>query len=242
MTACRIHRYTAPVIDVLRHLSFDVLVAVVAGVNVGVSAKVAKLHDRSDDDGALETSTSSNETTGKFQSHVSELTTLSVPSTGPTSTAPPQSYFRLPQFVLNILDLLILFLFWLTGVSVPSIFSLWYFCVFLVLNIMWSTHFKHIRCVSRMLRLVSLVYSAVHLIVLYLYQFQSFQLAAPSTEFVNTNNLLARYVIRRYVCMRAVVSCEYHLQVCHNCSQNHTYLIILTLTLYFFSCVFQSPW
>ncbi len=170
------------------------MVAVVAAVCVGVSIKVATLHNKQDGGGSLEASTTSeNDTSTPEQSTLTEFSSLSVPSAN-ASSIPPQSYHKLPKWVLAIFDILIFFLFGLSGVAVPSIASFWYYAIFLLLSIMWSIHFKYAQSIIRIIRLVSLVYTAIHILVLYLYQFQSFQLVAPSTSFDSTNDLLLRLV------------------------------------------------
>ena len=194
-------RYTSPIEDIIRHLSLDVLVAVVASVSVGVSIKVATLHNKREGgslDDTQDSISSGTEVPRVEQSTLTEFSSLSTTST--TNTKPPQSYHKLPKWMLSIFDLLIFFLFGLTGVAVPSIVSFWYFSVFLLLCIMWSTHFKYTESIGRVLRLISIVYSAVHILALYLYQFQSFQLAAPSMSFDNTNNLLVRLVFVEQAC------------------------------------------
>ncbi len=174
----------------------------VAAVSVGMSAKVATLHNRPDRD-LLD---SSNEpVAGSAHPVPSELTNLSTPpTTNYASSCLPQSYLRLPQWLLVVLDVLIFFLFWLSGVTVPSIVSFWYFAVFLVMCWAWSVHFSHTHSLGRVLRILSLVYSAVHILVLYLYQFQSFQLVAPSTTYGNINDLMVRCVPYCIIIMNTV--------------------------------------
>ena len=175
----------------------------IAAVSVGMSAKVATLHNRPDSD-LLD---SSNEPIDSAHPVPSELTNLSTPPTNNyASTCLPQSYLRLPRWLLVVLDILIFFLFWLSGVAVPSIVSFWYFAVFFVMCWAWSIHFSHTQSLGRVLRIISLVYSAVHILLLYLYQFQSFQLVAPSTAYENIDDLMVR-------CVYCIVSYEHCLLI-----------------------------
>lgn len=164
------NRFTvSPLKDSIRHVFLDVIVVMVSSVSVGVAIKVAKLNSRPQ---SRPDSTMSN-----------------TPTNGTTMQ---NHYVKLPKWAVSVLDISLFFLFLLCSVLVPSVLSFWYFFVFLSLAIMWSIHFKRAGLVVRSLRTISLVYTAVHLIVLYLYQFQSFQLAVPSKSFNNLSHLIVR--------------------------------------------------
>lgn len=157
------------------------IVVMVSSVSVGVAIKVSRLNN---------SASQSPTRTPTMSSSLSESATLNVSSIGGSNTL--QHYIELPSWAVSVLDISLFFLFLLSGVAVPSILSFWYFFVFLLLAIMWSIHYKHAGLVVRSLRTISLIYTAIHLIVLYLYQFQSFQLAAPSTSFGSLKHLVVR--------------------------------------------------
>ena len=187
------NRYTAPTLDVVRYLLPDVLVVIVSSVCVGVAVRVSALHDKPKTE-SLEVSGSSSSGDPPITHHPADsdeakLVTLTLLGEGVTSA---QSYFKLPKYLLVVMDILIFFLFWLSGVAVPSLTSVWYFLVFLSLALMWSIHFSEIQSISRILKFVSLIYSAVHILALYLYQFQSFQLDAPTIPIHRSSSLVVR--------------------------------------------------
>ena len=93
----------------------------------------------------------------------------------------------------KVIDVFIFFMFWLCGVVVPSVTSLAYFIAFLLLCLLWSLHIKNCLPV-RVLRSVCLVFSAGHILVLYLYQFQSAQLVFSVYPTDTTESLLSRLV------------------------------------------------
>ena len=72
----------------------------------------------------------------------------------------------------------------------PSLSSAIYFIIFLILGTMWACH-KAFRLRRKKafayLRFTLMVYSGVHVVTLYMYQFQFFQTSLPP------ESLLARY-------------------------------------------------
>lgn len=68
-----------------------------------------------------------------------------------------------------------------SGVILPSLLNALYFVVFLALATWWSLY-KSLGQKFAYLRIAMAVYTALHLIVLYLYQFEFFQDALPHTE------------------------------------------------------------
>ena len=97
----------------------------------------------------------------------------------------------LPRWTVPIFDLAIFALVWLAGVALPSVTSFFYFALFLVLMLSWSLHLTIVG-VTRILRTLALVYSSLHFLLLYLYQFQSFQEEVPTQPYDTTDSLLAR--------------------------------------------------
>ena len=169
------------------------LVAILSSVCVGVAASVLSLHNKTGTE-SLDVSTSSTTRDPPVaqqptDNNLTEMSTLALPDDSASST---QSYFKLPKYLLVVMDVLIFFLFWLSGVVVPSLTSVWYFLVFLSLALMWSIHFSKIQSISRILKFVSLIYSAIHILALYLYQFQSFQLDAPAIPIHRSSSLVVR--------------------------------------------------
>ena len=85
-------------------------------------------------------------------------------------------------FVKELIFLILLFMcssFW------PSLLSIPYFMFFLMLLTKWSLSSKiHDTKFQLSLKIILLFYLALHILVIYLYQIQIFQLALPNTEFV----------------------------------------------------------
>lgn len=85
------------------------------------------------------------------------------------------------------------------GIAVPSVTSFAYYAVFLSLLALWGLHLRLQQSV-RLLRAAVMFYSALHILMLDLYQFQGFQSAvsvfvedSPSVVANTTDSLLARY-------------------------------------------------
>ena len=97
----------------------------------------------------------------------------------------------LPGWTVLMFDVAIFALVWLGGVALPSVISFFYFAMFLVLTLNWSLHLTFVR-VFRFLRTLALIYSALHFLLLYLYQFQSYQEEVSTQPYDTTNSLLAR--------------------------------------------------
>lgn len=86
-------------------------------------------------------------------------------------------------------------LFGMSGVAVPSLTSLAYYLVFLTVLVIWSFHQTvRLRVLVRVLRCILTFYTMVHLIVLYLYQFQAAQQNIPLLPDDTAKSLLARYM------------------------------------------------
>ncbi len=78
-----------------------------------------------------------------------------------------------------------------TGVAVPSISAYSYYIVFLVILVLWSLHLK-LKMVVRCLKVVVMLYAALHLVVLDLYQFQSGQELIKFEPLNSSLSLVAR--------------------------------------------------
>ena len=170
-------------VDVVRHLLPDIIVLIISLISVGVAIKISLSHTSNNDEDAV-----SSIPTDDPPSE-SELSALSHPVPIPVSSV--QSYFKLPKWVLVMIDILIFFLILLCGVTVPSISSVLYYITFIVLSVSWSLHFQCVQLI-RVIRMITLVYSAGHILILYLYQFQSAQLLIPVSPQDTTESLLAR--------------------------------------------------
>ena len=75
---------------------------------------------------------------------------------------------------------------------VPSLTSLTYYLCFLLLLGVWSLHMRALVLV-RILRVLLVIYSTLHLVMLDLYQFQSAQTLVPINPNTTTTSLLGRY-------------------------------------------------
>ena len=91
---------------------------------------------------------------------------------------------------------------YIVGVAVPSLTSFVYYAVFLVLLVIWSVH-SRLAGLVRVLRTLLTLHSALHLLVLHLFQFSAAQNQIQlgpcpmpdSNDYCNTtNSLLARSV------------------------------------------------
>ena len=167
-------------VDILRYLLPDVVVLAVSVISLGFTIKVATLGSSSS--AALEDPVTVQGST--------EATSLSSSSPTPTLVK-EQDYLRLPQLSLYIIDFLIFILLWLCGVSYTSVTSFAYFAFFLLLAILWSVQLT-ISSLIRSLRILTMLYTAVHFVVLYLYQFQAGQLLLPYQDLNTTKSLIAR--------------------------------------------------
>ena len=104
---------------------------------------------------------------------------------------------------------------YIVGVAVPSLTSFVYYAVFLVLLVIWSVHLR-LAGLVRVLRTLLTLHSALHLLVLHLFQFSAAQdhiqlgpcPVPDSNDYCNTtNSLLARSV-------HIILSSLYQHQVC----------------------------
>ena len=141
----------------------DVVVLAASTITLGITIKVATLGSSSsaavEDEQSMQGST--------------EATSLS--SSSPPPLTKEQDYLRIPKLFLYMIDFLIFALLWLCGVSYASVTSFAYFAFFLLLAILWSVQITFSSLI-RSLRIVAMLYTAVHFVVLYLYQFQAGQL------------------------------------------------------------------
>lgn len=97
----------------------------------------------------------------------------------------------------NIMPYFIAVMLLVGGIMLPSLASAIYFIMFLILGTMWACH-KAIRLRRKKafayIRFALMVYSGIHVITFYLYQFQFFQSSLPP------DSLLARWVLRSMIC------------------------------------------
>ena len=98
-----------------------------------------------------------------------------------------------------------------TGIAVPSLTSFAYYAVFLVLLVIWSVHMK-LAGLVRVLRTILTFYSALHLLVLHLFQLSSAQshiqdgpCHVAMADCSQTSSLLARLVLVVCVLQNAMV-------------------------------------
>lgn len=92
---------------------------------------------------------------------------------------PPKQTF---SYVTTAWNFMVVFLLWLSGVSTASVLNFPYFVASIYLSLCWALRLNHARLFiisQRVVVMLVTVYSAVHLIVLYLYQFQSAQDLVP---------------------------------------------------------------
>ena len=178
--------FTVPPVDIVRHIVPDVVIFLVSSVTVGVAIKIALLHGE-DDNIPSERQSPEQQRIEIKETPLTEATSLSR-----SHQTAHQEFNKLPSWVLLVYDILIFFLLLLCGVAVPSLISLFYFSFFLLLSFLWSFHLHHLF-VIRWLRCLALIYSSLHILILYLYQLQSAQLLIPVSPTDTTSSLLARY-------------------------------------------------
>ena len=105
---------------------------------------------------------------------------------------PPKQTFTCVTTAWNFM---VVFLLWLSGVCVASVLNFPYFVASIYLSLCWALRLNHTKrfiVSQRVVTILITVYSAVYLIVLYLYQFQSAQ------DLVPRPSISARYIV--YVC------------------------------------------
>ena len=90
----------------------------------------------------------------------------------------------------NVMPYFIAVMLLVGGIMLPSLASAIYFIIFLILGTLWACHrafrLRRKRAFAY-LRFALMVYSGVHVMTLYMYQFQFFQTSLPP------ESLLARY-------------------------------------------------
>lgn len=98
----------------------------------------------------------------------------------------------------NVMPYFIAVMLLVGGIMLPSLASAIYFIIFLILGTLWACH-KAFRLQRKRafayLRFALMVYSGVHVLTLYMYQFQFFQTSLPP------ESLPARYYTFPFSCM-----------------------------------------
>ena len=103
-------------------------------------------------------------------------------------------HWKMPPFVVRCLDLAIFVMLGACGVTVPSLTSSLYLAIFLVKATLWAVHLEWWnRRLS--VRLLLLVYTGCHLLVVYLYQFEVAKKLIPLQPANTTTSMVARWVI-----------------------------------------------
>ena len=96
----------------------------------------------------------------------------------------PQHFRMCPDSTAwdNVMPYFIAFMLLAGGIMLPSLASAIYFVMFLILGTMWACH-KAVRLQRKrafaFVVLALMVYSAVHFLTFYMYQFQFFQKVLP---------------------------------------------------------------
>ena len=125
----------------------------------------------------------------------------------------------------NIMPYFIAVMLLVGGIMLPSLASAIYFIMFLILGTMWACH-KAIRLRRKKafayIRFALMVYSGIHVITFYLYQFQFFQSSLPP------DSLLARWVLRSVICTCCAwnsLECCFHPQPRLQCRRPYNVLL-----------------
>ena len=112
---------------------------------------------------------------------------------------PPKQTF---SYVTTAWNFMVVFLLWLSGVSIASVLNFPYFVASVYLSLCWALRLNHARFFiisQRIVIMLVTMYSAVHLIVLHLYQFQSAQDLVPrpsiSARYVRTVDVCKTYTV-----------------------------------------------
>eukprot|EP00731_Ephydatia_muelleri_P033631 Em0034g13a len=99
-------------------------------------------------------------------------------------------HWKMPPFVVRCLDLAIFVMLGACSVTVPSLTSSLYFVIFLVKATLWAVHLEWWnRRLS--VRLLLLVYTGCHLLVVYLYQFKVAKKLIPLQPANTTTSMVA---------------------------------------------------
>jgi hypothetical protein len=183
--------------DVARHLLPDCLVLITGIVNLVTNALIVAQVRKCDRNSELE----GDQSVGEERQSVQDITSGDQNPSGSISTphypCHVQCYWQLPKGVTVLFEVCIFITLGLSGVAVPSITSFIYYGVFMIILAVWSCHQSqqsHWKVVMRMLRSGLTFYTMLHLIVLYLYQFQAAQQNIPLQPDTTMQSLLIRYI------------------------------------------------
>jgi hypothetical protein len=177
-------------LDIVRQLLPDVIVLAIASITTGICIKVAtiKLEKENITDNNVPPSTTNTEPLPSLLTSDEGLESFSpVQQDDAVPSEMPQEHVKLPAWVPIIFDMLIFFTCLLCGSIVPSLTSFCYYAIFLIQMLLWCFHLK-LAVVVRSIRFFLLAYACLHMSVVYLYQFQSFQLILPVSSMDDTRD------------------------------------------------------
>ncbi len=119
-----------------------------------------------------------------------------------------------PTVIINLLgQFLVVLLLAASGIAYPSVISSLYFLTFLAAATWWACY-KAVGRKFAVCRVLLLIYSGAHLVLLYLYQFQFFQVALAPQDFYARqvsfflSVCLSFFLSFLCVCLRLCVFCK----------------------------------
>ena len=202
------HRFDVNAADVVRHLLPDIVVLVISILSLLLIILISLTQfshaggsDRQEgtqrksgesiDEGSYHSIDSKSDPQNTPSKRSSKSSVHSVDPERQSERPPKSTFFSKPpkqasfSYLTAAWNFLVVFLLWLGGVCIASALNFPYFLASIYLSLCWALHLNQARFFiisQKVVVMLVTVYSAVHLIVLYLYQFQSAQDLVPRSS------------------------------------------------------------
>lgn len=173
-----------PSVDIVRNYLPDVVVFLITVVTMAIMAHLSKevSNTEAEPQQTIE---------GERMLQTSAEQGLVLPNP-PSDTKPTSDHCWVVAH--GCLDLAIFVMTGACGVSVPSLTSMVYFLLFLLRATLWALHFDRWTRLWSAVRVLLLIYTGCHLVMVYLYQFEKAQELIPLQPTNTTSSLLGRWV------------------------------------------------
>ena len=173
-----------PSVDIVRNYLPDVVVFLITVVTMAIMAHLSKevSNTEAEPQQTIE---------GERMLQTSAEQGLVLPNP-PSDTKPTSDHCWVVAH--SCLDLAIFVMTGACGVSVPSLTSMVYFLLFLLRATLWALHFDKWTRLWSAVRVLLLIYTGCHLVMVYLYQFEKAQELIPLQPTNTTSSLLGRWV------------------------------------------------
>ncbi|KAL5467228.1 hypothetical protein EMCRGX_G031428 [Ephydatia muelleri] len=210
-----------PSVDIVRNYLPDVVVFLITVVTMAIMAHLSKevSNTEAEPQQTIE---------GERMLQTSAEQGLMLPNP-PSDTKPTSDHCWVVAH--GCLDLAIFVMTGACGVSVPSLTSMVYFLLFLLRATLWALHFDRWTRLWSAVRVLLLIYTGCHLVMVYLYQFEKAQELIPLQPTNTTSSLLGRlFGLTPFVCTSCSRPTE--LIACPNVPSNYIINPILLFVLY----------